>query len=260
MVIDSMHKIFMPKVETIRSWADYQDGIGFDQLLILQKGKSDSDCKLRIFNADGSKAEQCGNGVRCVALFMKERGISDSNPLKIELGERDVTATILSGGEVRVDMGVPLFEPADIPVLWERKQKSYLFVVNGEQREAGLVSLGNPHAVFIVEELDTYPVEKVGKAMQENTVFSQGVNVGFMQVLADNHIKLRVFERGAGETEACGSGSCAAAVIGHLWGLLKDEVNVQMRQGLLKIQWEGEGKSIQMSGPAGFVHDGTISI
>ena len=260
MVINASHQTLQLNSQMIRDWADRNQGIGFDQLLLLEASKNGSDCTLRIFNADGSEAEQCGNGIRCVALFARRFGLAKHNTVKIALGDRVVHAVVLSDQMVQVDMGQPVFEPSGIPFAHKSEAKFYSLTVVGESYKMGVVSLGNPHAVLQVEQLDDYPVAEIGAAIQADPVFPQSVNVGFMQVITRDQIQLRVFERGVGETAACGSGACAAVVIGCLWDLLDAAVCVQMREGQLQIEWQGRNSKVKMTGPAAFVDTGTVTV
>lgn len=260
MVIDAMRQTVRVTPKLVRTWADREHGIGFDQLLMLEAGDEYSDCAVRIFNADGSEVGQCGNGLRCVALFAKQHGLSDKNVIRLALRERVVAAEVLDNNEVKVDMGKPIFEPREIP--FRRDQKALSYTLNmGEQRlKVGAVSLGNPHAVIQVESAEDCPVAEIGAAIQADGIFPEGVNVGCMQVVADDEIKLRVFERGVGETAACGSGACAAVVIGRLWSLLGAVVRVQMRQGVMTVEWQGEREPVSLTGPAEFITQGTVTL
>ncbi|MGR8948770.1 MAG: diaminopimelate epimerase [Gammaproteobacteria bacterium] len=242
--------------------ADRRTGIGFDQLLILEQSAGEGiDARYRIFNQDGSSAEHCGNGIRCVAKYLHDRLPGAPTTITVEIERQLFELTVLENGEIRVDMGVPVFEPQRVPSTFDSRAEKYSLVVCGQEYNIGVVSMGNPHAVFLVEDLATFPVAKIGREMQHNAFFPNQVNAGFMQIIDAKNIKLRVWERGAGETLACGTGACAAAVIGRLWGELDEKVRIQLRGGDLIVEWSGnERDSVWMTGAASYVFEGRIEL
>ncbi len=247
--------------EFIRRLANRRFGVGCDQVLVAEPPRLDgADIAMKIFNADGSQAEQCGNGIRCFAKFVRARGMVDSDPVRVETAGGIVEATFVKDGEVRVNMGVPEFEPAAIPLATSPRAPHYVLHQEGEQFTIGAVSLGNPHAVLIVDDAENAPVANLGPRIQAHEWFPGGVNVGFMQVISPGQVRLRVFERGVGETLACGSGACAAVAVGVVQGALGNTVRVDLNGGSLKLQWAGEGAPIWMTGPAAGVFEGEIEI
>ena len=259
-VIDATQAPFLPTPQLLARLADRRFGIGCDQVLVVEPASSaDVDFNYRIFNADGSEVGQCGNGSRCFARYVQERGLSDKNPIRVRTSASVLELRRLDDGQVRVNMGVPLLLPQDVPFAAPKRQPRYtLTLENGRAIEFAAISMGNPHAVISVADVETAAVADIGAALQRHASFAQRVNVGFMQVLDSTHIKLRVYERGAGETLACGSGACAAVVAGRLWGVLDEAVEVQVRGGTLRIEWAGEGQPVWMSGPAETVFVGEI--
>ncbi len=246
--------------EQIRFLADRKFGVGCDQLLLVEAPrKPQNDFHYRIFNADGSEVEQCGNGARCFARFVLEKGLTEKTKIAVGTSSGDITL-YAEGDLVRVNMGVPELEPARIPFQAETRAARYPIEVDGQALEIGAVSMGNPHAVLQVENTDTAPVETLGPLMENHPRFPQRVNAGFMQILAPNHIRLRVYERGTGETLACGTGACGAVVAGRVQGLLDSEVVVTLRGGDLVIKWDGERQPVWMSGPAETVFEGSIEL
>ena len=247
--------------EQIRWIADRRFGVGCDQLLIADAPVNDgAHVAMRIFNADGSPAKQCGNGVRCFAQFVRDHGIVDADPVRIATEDRVMEASILADGEVRADMGAPVFEPAAIPMLAAERASSYVLRVAGKEFTIGAVSMGNPHAVLVADDIEAAPVSAVGQLIQGHEWFPKGVNVGFMQVVSRDHVRLRVYERGVGETLACGSGACAAAAVGIDRGLIDKRVRVDLRGGSLAIEWHGESAPMWMTGPAARVFGGEIEL
>jgi diaminopimelate epimerase len=258
-VIDTTTQSFEPTPTLIRAWANRHTGIGFDQLLLITAPPSPNiDFGYRIFNADGSEVQQCGNGVRCLAQYVKQHGMTNKSIIHVATKTSNMQLRYQADGRIEVDMGVPHFEPASLPFRYPAKQSGYELEINGEPIHFGAVSMGNPHIVIPVNDINIAPVEKLGAALMIHPAFPEQVNVGFMQVITRDHIKLRVYERGAGETQACGSGACAAVAIGYSWGLLNSSVNVELLGGELTINWAGENNSIYMTGPAQFVFDGEI--
>jgi diaminopimelate epimerase len=218
------------------------------------------DFRYRIFNADGGEVEQCGNGARCFARFVFEEGLTDKRVIPVETASGHLELVLLDDGQVRVDMGVPRLLPAQIPFDAPAPAPRYVLNVNSESVEIGAVSMGNPHAVLTVTDVATAPVATLGPRIESHPRFPQRVNVGFMQIITRNHIRLRVFERGAGETLACGSGACAAAAVGQAQGMLDNEVRVSLPGGDLMISWAGVGQPLYMTGPATRVFEGQIQL
>ena len=260
-VIDAVRRPVTLSPEQIRRLAHRRLGVGCDQVLLVAPAQSPAaDFRYRIFNADGSEAETCGNGARCFARFVHERGLTDKRELVLETLAGPLRTTLLEDGQVRVDMGVPRFEPAEIPFLASTTASVYTLPVGEETVEISVLALGNPHAVLLVEDVEQAPVARLGPAIGAHERFPRGVNVGFLQVVDEHHGRLRVYERGSGETLACGSGACAAAVAGMRRGLLRTPVEIRLPGGPLSIQWSGEGHSVMMTGPATFVFEGTITL
>jgi len=241
--------------------ADRHFGIGCDQILLVERAtRADADFRYRIFNADGGEVEQCGNGARCFVRFVHEKGLSPKAEIRVETAAGIIVPRLEPNGLVTVNMGVPRFEPAEIPFLAEKRALTYLLGLEGKLAEVSVLSMGNPHAVQWVEDADSAPVAVEGPQIENHPSFPARVNAGFMQVLDRRHIKLRVHERGAGETLACGTGACAAVAAGIMRGLLDDEVRVTTRGGELTIRWEGEGRPVWMTGPAVTVFEGQINL
>ncbi|MDX1443213.1 MAG: diaminopimelate epimerase [Gammaproteobacteria bacterium] len=244
-----------------RRLADRRYGVGCDQVLVILPARdSKEDFSYRIYNADGGEVEQCGNGVRCVAQYIRDHGLSSKPLLKLGSLGGVMRAELLGEEGVRVDMGEPVLEPADIPFDAETRQVLYPVELEGESFELGAISMGNPHAVVRVYDLDATPVEDLGEMLEAHPRFPNRVNVGFLEILDTRHIRLRVYERGVGETLACGTGACAAVVWGNLAGLLDDTVAVDLPGGTLVISWKGEGQPVLMTGPANTVFTGEIEL
>ncbi len=249
------------QTEHFRRIADRRTGIGCDQILLVEKSQHENtDFGYRIFNADGSEVEQCGNGVRCFARFVRDHGLSDKEELAVETLSGVVYPRIEANGMVSVNMGAPRFEPSDIPFVAEKTQPRYELEIDDLQVTVGVVSMGNPHAVQIVEDVDTAPVANQGPLIEHHARFPNRVNAGFMQIVGRDQIRLRVYERGVGETRACGTGACAAVVVGRQAGLLGDTVTVQLPGGELLIRWPGEDQPVWMTGPAVSVFEGTVDL
>ncbi len=260
-VIDAVRQAVNLTTEQIRFLADRRFGVGCDQVLLVESAnQSEVDFRYRIFNADGGEVEQCGNGVRCFAVFVREKGLTDKHRIRVITNSGIVEPEVQANGEVRVDMGKPILDPTAIP--FEADQRSSLYTLNvaGQDIEIGAVSMGNPHAVLQVENVDAAPVRELGAKIESHPRFPQRANAGFMQVVNPGHIRLRVFERGVGETLACGTGACAAVVAGRLRELLDEQVRVSLPGGDLQIQWAGEGQNVWMTGPATMVFEGRINI
>lgn len=241
--------------------ADRRYGVGCDQILVLNAPTlAGSAVRYRVFNADGTAAEHCGNGVRCVARYLQLRGEAGTGALKVQIGESGYGLELLADGQVRVEMGVPEFTPARIPLAGKNEAAHYELSFEGRTFVFGAVSMGNPHAVFRVDDIETAPVASLGAFLQSHPLFPARVNAGFLQIADVAHARLRVFERGVGETPACGTGACAAVAVGRLWGLLEPEVLVTLRGGQLRIRWAGPGSILYMTGPAEEVFEGNIAL
>lgn len=243
---------------TLRRLGDRHFGIGFDQLLIVQPDDA-ADFRYRIFNSDGSEVHQCGNGARCFARFVRDQGLIDNNVIRVVTASGPLVLELTADGQVTVDMGAPRWEPAAIPLAVDAQADSYALDIGSGCLQIGAVGLGNPHSVLPVEDVDTAPVASLGPRIESHPLFPERVNAGFMQVVDRQHIRLRVYERGAGETLACGSGACAAVVVGQRLGLLDNPVQVDLRGGSLHIDYSGAG-GIRMTGPAETVYDGVIEV
>jgi len=260
-VIDGVTQNLFLSPEKVRVLADRHRGIGFDQLLFVEPPYDpDQDFHYRIFNADGSEVSQCGNGARCFARFVKMKGLINRNKIMVSTKSGKMTLYIEKDDQVTVNMGVPNFEPAIIPMQANKKEKTYLLRVEEQTVFYGAASMGNPHCVLDVDDIQTADVHTLGPILSTHERFPEGVNVGFMQVLSRDKIKLRVFERGAGETQACGSGACAAVAIGQIQGKLDKDVNVQLPGGALRIRWNGHDSALKMTGPAEHVFDGQLQL
>lgn len=247
--------------EQIRLLADRRRGIGCDQLLIIEPpGAQEAHVRARIFNQDGSESGQCGNGLRCLAVWLRDSGITNADDIAIEAGDCMVRARLDNGHCVKLDMGIPRFEPREIPFLADERASGYRVQVGANRLEIGVVSIGNPHAVIRVDDCEAAPVEELGPAIQGLEVFPDGVNVGFMQVLDDASVRLRVFERGVGETLACGSGACAAVAIGRIRGWLGERVSVALPGGKLQVEWNGEGEPVWLTGPTQRTFEGEFEL
>ena len=261
MVVDNVtQNVFFSK-EKIQQLADRNFGIGFDQLLLVEPPYDpEQDFHYRIFNADGSEVSQCGNGARCFARFGRMKGLINRNKIKVSTKAGKMVLYLEKDGQVTVNMGVPDFEPARVPLVANKQEKTYIFRVEERTVFLGAVSMGNPHCVMEVDDVDTAGVHEVGPLLERHERFPEGVNVGFMQILSKDHVKLRVFERGAGETLACGSGACAAVAVGQVQGKLDKEVRVDLPGGSLRIRWQGEDSALKMTGPAEHIYDGQINL
>ena len=261
MVVDliSQHAHFRP--EQIKRLADRNFGIGFDQLLLVEPpGRPDVDFRYRIFNADGSEVEQCGNGARCFARFVRDSRLTDKEVIRVETAKGAIELRITEDSRVVVDMGPPRLIPAEIPFVAEVQASTYPIEVAGEEYLISAVSMGNPHGVLLVDDVNTAPVERLGPLLECHPRFPQKANIGFMEIVHRKFIKLRVFERGAGETLACGTGACAAVVAGQLRGLLDSQVEGKLPGGHLKIEWAGGDHSVMMEGPATYVFEGQVRL
>ena len=245
----------------LRFVADRHFGVGCDQLLMVEPARSaDTDFYYRIFNADGGEVEQCGNGARCFVRFVHERGLTAKTVIRVGTLAGVIEPRLEANGEVTVNMGVPEFEPAKIPFSAPSRQPLYDLAIDKKIIKINALSMGNPHAVQVVADVDTAPVAGEGPLIEAHPLFPQRVNAGFMQVVDRGHIRLRVYERGAGETLACGTGACAAVVAGIERGLLDARVRVSTRGGDLVIVWSGAGQPVLMTGPAVTVFDGAVDL
>lgn len=257
MVLDATRSVIELSKEQICLLADRHFGVGFDQLLMVEAAPTpDVDFGYRIFNADGSEVEQCGNGARCFAVYVQRKGLSKKNPLRVATSAGVIELLLGADGLVRVQMGVPKTQPEDIPFIASGNANSYKVSVAGELVNLAVVNMGNPHAVLQVTNVDKAPVVRLGSLIESSPYFPARVNVGFMQVITTNHIRLRVYERGTGETLACGTGACAAVVAGVRLGLLGNQVKVELPGGDLHIEWQGAETPVFMHGPAVMLYDG----
>ncbi|MFC3034499.1 diaminopimelate epimerase [Pseudoalteromonas fenneropenaei] len=261
MVVDNVTQNVFLSRDQIKRLADRNFGVGFDQLLLVEPPYSpDIDFHYRIFNADGSEVEQCGNGARCFARFVRMKGLTNKHKVLVSTKAGNITLFTEKDGQVTVNMGHPQFEPAQIPMKASKREQTYIFRVLEQTVFLSTVSMGNPHAVMIVEDIDRADVATLGPLLELHERFPARANIGFMQIVNNEHVKLRVWERGAGETLACGTGACAAAVVGMLQGKLASTVQVDLPGGSLQIRWSGEGNPVRMTGPAEHVFDGQIAI
>lgn len=245
----------------VRRLADRHTGIGFDQALVLEAPRrADTAVFYRIFNADGIEVEQCGNGARCIAALLAARGVARAGALTMDSPAGLIRARTLADGLVSVDMGPVRFDPRSLPFDAQTEAERYPLEVPGGSVEIGAVSIGNPHAVLRVDAVATAAVERLGPAIERHPRFPRRVNAGFMEVIDRSHIRLRVYERGAGETLACGTGACAAVAVGRRWGELDREVHVSVRGGELRVNWDGPGEHIWLTGPAQVSFAGHVEV
>ena len=260
-VIDAINQPITLSPDQFRQIADRKHGIGCDQTLLVEKPKHPkADFKYRIFNADGSEVAQCGNGARCFAQFVRDQGMSDQNPIRVETNAGQLVLNLKDEGWVTVNMGTPEFEPASIPIASSHSQDWYELNQDELSARFAVAQIGNPHAVILVDDTDTAPIETIGPWLQQHPFFPEGVNVGFLQMLDRTAAKLRVFERGVGETQACGSGACAAVAIGVKLGWFDPSVKIQLLGGELTIEYAGVGKPIFLTGPTASIYHGTIEL
>lgn len=267
-VIDAINQHINFTPAQWRFIADRRFGIGADQILVVERPvQPDVDFRYRIYNADGGEVEQCGNGSRAFVQFVIEKGLTDKTSIRVETMSGIIEPRMEADGKITVNMGAPVLEPSRVPFLSESLTASHQgddslwpLEINGKQAWISALSMGNPHAVQVVASVDDYPVQVDGPLIENHPRFPKRVNAGFMQILDRRHIRLRVFERGAGETLACGTGACAAAVTGIHRGLLDSPVRVSMRGGELSIAWKGEGHPVFLSGPAVTVFEGEINL
>jgi diaminopimelate epimerase len=260
-VIDLISQHYTLRSRDVRKLADRHFGVGCDQVLVVEPPQSpEVDFRYRIFNADGTEVEQCGNGARCFARFVREKKLTTKKIISVETSAGVIELRVRPNHDVEVNMGPPQFEPAKIPFVAATRAPSYSIAVDGSELEIGAVSMGNPHAVLRVNNTSRAGVERLGPLIESHPDFPQRVNVGFMQVISDREIRLRVYERGAGETLACGTGACAAVVYGISRGWLRESVTVGLPGGKLSVSWAGEDQPVIMTGPTAIVFDGTIKI
>lgn len=260
-IIDATKQAISLTPRQIRRIADRHLGVGCDQLLLVEPPKSsDADFGYRIYNSDGGEVGQCGNGARCFARFVREKGLSGNNEIRVDTLAGQLLLTFGDNGDITINMGVPRFKPEEIPLTAEKQMLQYRILIQGKQWDFAAVSMGNPHAVLRVDNVDRAPVERVGAELESHPIFPERANIGFMEVVDPHRIHLRVFERGVGETQACGSGACAAAVAGMANGWLKTPVRVDLTGGTLDIICKGIDQPVLMSGPATTVFEGTIDL
>ena len=260
-VIDALSQTVLLTSSQIRQIADRHFGVGCDQLLLVERPTTaDADFRYRIFNADGGEVEQCGNGARCFVRFVHDKGLTNKHEIRVETARGIIFPKLDQNGLVTVNMGAPRFAPDDIPFISDKIALTYTLDVSGTQVTISALSMGNPHAVQIVHDVDTAPVAVQGPLIESHPRFPQRVNAGFMQIMDKHHLRLRVFERGSGETLACGTGACAAVVAGIQLGHLESPVRVSTRGGELNISWAGSENPVLMTGPAETVFEGEIDI
>lgn len=260
-VIDAVRQAVNLSPEQVRHIADRHFGVGCDQLLLVEPPISDdADFRYRIFNADGSEVSQCGNGARCFARFVYEQGLCAKPQVRVDTGAGQLLLRREADGNIAVDMGVPQHDPARIPMRVESESAVYTVEAGGKCWCFGAVSMGNPHAVITVANVDQVPVASLGPLLESHPLFPERANIGFLQAVDRHHARLRVFERGSGETLACGSGACAALVVGVEQGLLASPARIDLPGGSLYISWEGRGHPVFMTGPATSVFEGMIEL
>lgn len=260
-VLDATTRPIRLSPKQLRHIADRHFGVGCDQILQIEAPReSNTDFYYRIFNADGGEVEQCGNGARCFVRYVLDKGLTDRTEIRVGTLAGVIVPRLEADGQVTVDMGMPLLDPDDVPFQAPKRALTYALEVDGETVEISALSMGNPHAVRVVTDVAAAPVLTQGAAIEKHSRFPRRANAGFMQVMDRGRVKLRVYERGAGETLACGTGACAAVVAGILRGLLASSVVVGTRGGELGISWAGEGEPVMMTGPAASVFDGEISV
>jgi diaminopimelate epimerase len=260
-VLDGVRESVVLTPGEIRRIADRHFGVGCDQILLVEKAtRPDVDFRYRIFNADGGEVEQCGNGARCFVHFVREQGLTTKRAIRVETRGGVIEPRLEADGQVTVDMGLPRFVPAEIPFVSASDAVVQPLDVGGRTVAITAISMGNPHAVQVVADVDAAPVRSEGPQIERHERFPQGVNAAYMQVIDRANIRLRVWERGAGETLACGTGACAAVVAGIRRGLLASPVNVATRGGVLEIAWAGAGAPVMMTGPAATVFEGEWSV
>jgi len=259
MVIDAINQKFCPRPELVRQWSDRYDGIGFDQMLVVESPGSDAAAfKYSIYNADGGEVAQCGNGARCFARFVREQGLTDLDVIAVETNTGLLQLEAVDATRYRVNMGIPQFEPGAIPLRAETRQELYKTASEGTEISFSAVSIGNPHMVIPVVDVDSAEVETLGSYFETHMMFPERANIGFIQIIDRTSFRLRVFERGVGETRACGSGACAAMVAGVRLGLLDSPATALLTGGELKLEWQGDENPVMMTGETAMVYQGEI--
>ena len=259
MVIDAIRQQFTPSPEIIQQWADRYNGVGFDQMLVVNPADSDSAAfKYVIYNADGGEVSQCGNGARCFARFVREQGLTDLEVIPVETNSGLLQLEAIDATHYRVNMGIPQFEPEAIPMRADSRENLYSTEFEGAEISFGAVSVGNPHMVIPVVDVDQAGVETLGPYFETHMMFPQRANIGFMQVIDRANFRLRVFERGVGETRACGSGACAAMVVAVQLDLLDTSATAKLSGGELKLEWQGTSNPVMMTGDTAMVYQGEI--
>ena len=259
-VLDGINQSITLNPQQIRRLADRHFGIGCDQLLLVEKAIGQADFRYRIFNADGGEVEQCGNGARCFVRYVHDHGLTEKREIRIETLSGVISPKLEMDGKITVNMGIPIFAPDKIPFVTEKQALTYQLELPEGPVTISALSMGNPHAVRVVRDTENAPVETEGALIESHPRFPKHVNVGFMQVIDRANIKLRVFERGAGETLACGTGACAAVVAGINLGLLDNRIIVSTKGGELTIDWHGNDEPVWMTGPAVTVFEGEINL
>ncbi|MCP4791541.1 MAG: diaminopimelate epimerase [Gammaproteobacteria bacterium] len=261
MVVDMITQRSRLNSDQIRQLSNRNTGIGFDQLLLVETPRSpDADFRYRIYNADGSEVEHCGNGARCFALFVHNQRLTGKSNIAVDTANGRIVLHMLDNGQVRIDMGAPTLTPAEVPFVAEQQASSYDIELDNQTYSIGVISMGNPHGVLLVDDIDQAPVVQLGSKLTKHECFPQQANIGFMQIIDRKTINLRVFERGVGETQACGTGACAAVASGIEQGLLDADVTVHLRGGDLRIEWQGESQPLFMTGPATHVYEGQLRL
>jgi diaminopimelate epimerase len=261
MVLDLVSQHAHIQAKHAKQWGDRNTGIGFDQLLIVEAPSNpDVDFRYRIFNSDGSEVEQCGNGARCFARFVLDKRLTAKKLIRVETKSGVIELDVRNDGQISVDMGAPRLVPADIPFQADARALSYALDVEGQAQQIFAVSMGNPHAVLRVEDVNSAPVRELGPKIEHHPRFPQRVNVGFIQVIDRHRAQLRVWERGAGETQACGTGACAAAVAAISQGWMDSPLTLDLTGGRLFLEWAGEGHPVIMTGPAVRVYEGQVRL
>ena len=260
-VFDATRKKIELSTEQLQFLADRRFGVGCDQVLLVEAPRDEqTDFYYRIYNADGSEVEQCGNGARCFARFVRSHGLTEKQVIDVGTARGNIQLTVLGDEQVKVNMGAPMLEPAELPFEAPARAETYALQVGDQTLQISAVSMGNPHAVLVVDDVNEADVETLGPAVESHPAFPARVNAGFMAVKSRSHVDLRVYERGSGETLACGTGACAAVVAGRLRGLLDAEVEVHLPGGSLVVSWQGEGQPVWMTGPATEVFEGEIDL
>ena len=260
-VIDGVTQAVNLNTNQLRRLADRHRGIGCDQILMVTPPDNpDADFRYHVFNADGSRAGQCGNGARCVGRFLREKRLTRQREILLQTNDDSLALSLTEDGRVFAGLGAPRFAPAEVPCQADETQDQYTLDVQGHSLSIGALSMGNPHAILMVDDCDAAPVSMLGPLLEAHTRFPERVNVGFMQVQSRSEVKLRVFERGVGETDACGSGACAAAVHGMKLGLLDEEVLVSLPGGKLSVSWPSMGDRVWLGGPTATVFNGTVTL